>query len=223
MPPYTLIRSKRKTISISIRDGLVTVRAPLFCAQSEIERFILLKREWVEQKLSISRQQMSEKQAFALNYGDTLLFRGNLYTIASREGARAGFNGECFHLPPDLCAEQIKNACIKVYHKLAKAHLSERVSFFGEQMNLFPSSVKVNNAKARWGSCSSQGSINFSWRIIMASDDVIDYVVVHELAHLRHMNHSSEFWETVERFLPDYRKRNRELKGLQRRLAKEDW
>jgi len=223
MPPYTLIRSKRKTISISIRDGLITVRAPLFCAQSEIERFVLLKREWIEQKLSISRQQMAEKQAFALNYGDMILFRGNLCPIDSKEGVRAGFDGECFFLPPNLCAKQIKSSCIKVYHKLAKAHLSERVSVFGEQMNIFPASVKVNSAKARWGSCSSRGNINFSWRLIMASDDVIDYVVVHELAHLRHMNHSSEFWAIVERFLPDYRERSRELKVLQRRLASEDW
>ncbi|MDR2568929.1 MAG: M48 family metallopeptidase, partial [Oscillospiraceae bacterium] len=74
-----------------------------------------------------------------------------------------------------------------------------------------------------WGSCSAKKSLNFSWRLIMADEDVIDYVVVHELAHLIEMNHSVRFWAVVERVLPDYRERQKWLRELQRKLNVEDW
>ena len=90
-------------------------------------------------------------------------------------------------------------------------------------MSVTPSAVRINGAKTRWGSCSGKKSINFSWRLIMASDDVIDYVVVHELAHLLELNHSARFWAVVEKILPDCRERRKQLRELQKRLATEDW
>ena len=86
-----------------------------------------------------------------------------------------------------------------------------------------PSAVKINGAKTRWGSCSSKKSINFSWRLIKADDDVIDYVVVHELSHITEMNHSPNFWAIVENILLDYRERKVKLKRLQKRLSMENW
>jgi hypothetical protein len=90
-------------------------------------------------------------------------------------------------------------------------------------MSVTPIAVKINSAKTRWGSCSNKKSLNFSWRLIMADDDVIDYVVVHELAHLREMNHSPRFWAVVEAVLPDYRERKLKLRALQAKLNREDW
>ena len=83
--------------------------------------------------------------------------------------------------------------------------------------------VKINSAKGRWGSCSGKNSLNFSWRTVLASDDAIDYVVVHELAHTIEHNHSSRFWNIVEKTLPDYRRRESEFKALSDRLARENW
>jgi len=220
---YTLIRSKRKTIGISIRDGLVTVRAPLKCPESEIDRIVLSKSKWITDKLTKSIEQLSYQKAFTLNYGDFVVLRGDRYPIIAREGTHAGFNGEYFYFPPNLCEKQIKDACIKIYRKLAKVHFNERIALFAAQMNVSPSSVKVNSAKARWGSCSSKKSINFSWRLIMSDDDVIDYVVVHELAHLIQMNHSRKFWAIVEGVLPNYRERKGKLLELQKRLSEENW
>jgi len=104
---------------------------------------------------------------------------------------------------------------IKHYKTLAKAHIPKRVALFAAQMGVAPTAVKITSAMKRWGSCSSRGSINFSWRLILADDAVIDYVVVHELAHLTEMNHSERFWAIVEAVLPDYRERKRKLNELQ--------
>ena len=94
---------------------------------------------------------------------------------------------------------------------------------FAKRMDVTPTAIKINGAKTRWGSCSAKKSLNFSWRLIMADDDVIDYVVVHELAHIAEMNHSARFWALVEGALPDYQSRKAKLKALQQRLSIEDW
>ena len=90
-------------------------------------------------------------------------------------------------------------------------------------MEVAPSAVGITAAKTRWGSCSARRSINFSWRLAFADDAVIDYVVVHALAHITEMNHSARFWAIVAAVLPDYRERRERLKILQRRLVAENW
>ena len=223
MISYTLTRSKRKTIAIYIRGGALEVRAPMRCSKAAIDSFVASKEAWITDKLAASQKHAAQKQAFELNYGDAIAFRGALYPIVAKNGNRVGFDGQAFYLPPELDPEQIKNACIKVYRRLAKLHLAERVAAYSDQMGVAPAGIKINGAKTRWGSCSSKRSINFSWRLVMAADHVIDYVVVHELAHLTHMNHSKKFWATVESVLPDYRERKAGLAQLQKRLTTEDW
>jgi len=112
-------------------------------------------------------------------------------------------------MPPGLSPDEIKAACIQIYRILAKRDLTNRVFDFAKQMSVMPTVVKINSVKTRWGSCSSKKSLNFSWRLIMADDDVIDYVVVHELAHIIEMNHSQKFWAIVENILPDYQRQSR--------------
>ena len=223
MVDYTLNRSKRKTVAIYIRNGGVEVRAPLKCPKSEIDSFVSSKEPWINEKLHKSKSQMEKRKAFALGYGEKILFRGAEYPIAVRTNTRTDFDGECFCLPSNLESELIKDACIKIYRHLAKSHISGRVAVYSEQMAVTPTAVKINGANTRWGSCSSKKSLNFSWRLIMACDDVIDYVVVHELAHLIHMNHSGKFWAVVESVLPNYKERQSQLCELRKRLNAEDW
>ena len=97
----------------------------------------------------------------------------------------------------------------------AKEILPARVAHFAAIMGLSPAQVKISGAKTRWGSCSSKGSLNFSWRLMLAGDELIDYVVVHELAHLREMNHSPRFWAVVAQAMPDYQRRRKLLKEFQ--------
>jgi len=223
MIDYTLTRSNRKTAAIYVRDGFVTVRAPLKMPKRDIDRFVASKEKWITDKLAELRVQLEQREAFTLNYGDALLYRGKGYAIAARSGNRVGFDGAVFYMPPELAPEQIKAACVQIYRMLAKRDLTGKVLDFAKQMGVMPSDVKVNGAKTHWGSCSGKKSINFSWRLIQAADDVIDYVVVHELAHLTEMNHSARFWAIVEGVLPDYKVRKAQLKGLQQRLCVENW
>jgi len=220
---YTLTRSARKSVGIYIRNGIVEVRAPLKCPKSDIDKIVASKEKWITDKLAIYHEREESKKAFALNYGSQIYFCGKLHSIVARAGSRAGFDGECFYMPPNLTPEQIKQTCINAYRKLAKIRFTNAIVDYAPKLGVLPTAIKINGAKTRWGSCSSKKSLNFSWRLVMADDDVIDYVVVHELAHILQMNHSVKFWAVVESVLPDYKKRQAKLKELQKRLSAEDW
>jgi len=195
------------------------LRAP----KATIDGFVLSKQDWIHKQLSARQQRNEQKAAFLLHYGDTIALQGGLYPIQARSGNRAGFDGVCFFLPPGLPPEEIKRNLIRVYRLIAKDVLSNKVAHYAQSMGSTPMAVKINGAKGRWGSCSSKSSINFSWRLMMADDATIDYVVVHELAHIREHNHSNRFWAIVASVLPDYKERRGALKELQRRLEIEDW
>ena len=220
---YTLTRSKRKTAVIYVRGGILEVRAPLRMPRRDIDNFIRSREKWIIDTLAKSRERAEKRGTFTLNYGDMIFYRGKQYPIVVSSDNRAGFDGERFYIQPDLTPEQIKAGCIQIYRMLAKRDLTEKVLEYAKRMSAAPVAIKINGAKTRWGSCSSKKSLNFSWRLIMAEDDVIDYVAVHELAHITEMNHSTRFWTIVEGVLPDYRERKIKLKGLQRRLSGEDW
>jgi len=223
MIEYTLTRTNRKTIAIYIRDGNVEVRAPLKTSKHEIDRFVASKDKWITEKLTVTSERLARREGFSLAYGDRVTYRGKQYPIAAKGGNRVGFDDERFYMPSGMPAEQIKAACVQIYRLLAKRDLTEKALSFAKRMSVTPSAVKINGATTRWGSCSAQKSLNFSWRLIMASDDVIDYVVVHELAHITEMNHSARFWAVVEGILPDYQERKAKLKALQQKLSAEDW
>ena len=231
MRPYILVRSKRKTAVLYVTASGVEVRAPMRMPKREIDRFVASKEKWIDVKIAKLRERQLSRDAFIVNYGDFIFLRGIKLPVIQSENKRTCFDpvypsregSGAFMIPEGFSPEQVKTACVKIYRKLAKKYLTERVSFYSDIMNTSPASVKINGAKTRWGSCSVKRNVNFSWRIIPANDDLIDYVVVHELAHLIEMNHSARFWEIVEGVLPDYRERQSRLKELQRRLMSEDW
>lgn len=223
MTDYTLIRSQRRTVAIHIKDGAVEVRAPIGMPKREIDKFVASKEGWITERLAQSRSFADRREAFSLNYGDAVVFRGKEYPLAAKTGKWAGFDGERFFLPPGFEPEQVKSAVVQIYRMLAKQLITERVEHCAGLMGVSPVAVKINGAKTRWGSCSAKKSLNFSWRLAMADDAVIDYVVTHELAHISEMNHSARFWAIVADALPDYKERQKMLKELQKRLNAEDW
>ena len=220
---YILKRSKRKTAAIYVRNGFVEVRAPIKMPKKAIDTFVASKEQWIKDRLAKTQEQSAKRDAFGLFYGDPILYRGKKYPLAPRTGSHAGFDENAFFMPPDLPPEYIKSTCIQIYRMLAKRYLTEKTLQFARLMGLAPSNIKITGAKTRWGSCSAKKNINYAWRLIMAEDDVIDYVVVHELAHLKELNHSPRFWSIVERVLPDYRDRKLKLRTLQKQLATENW
>jgi len=223
MIEYNLTRSRRKTIAIHIRDGYVDVRAPLHSPKRDIDTFVLSKESWIHKNLLKMAARARHRDDFVVGYGSMISWRGKIYPITPRKGNRAGFDGTGFYMPPGLTPVQVKATCVQIYKRLALTYFTGRVEYYAHKMGVTPASVKVNSAKTRWGSCSAKRNINFSWRLALAEDDVIDYVVVHELAHLIEMNHSPRFWAIVAGIMPDYARCNARLKVLNERLTRENW
>ncbi len=124
-------------------------------------------------------------------------------------------------LPPSVQKREqyVHNALVEWYREHALEKLQDKVDRYAKVIRVAPSSVGIKTFKSRWGSCSATGRVEFNWRVIIAPNHIVDYVVVHELAHLRHHNHSPEFWKGVERVVPDYQECREWLKVNGRRLA----
>lgn len=106
----------------------------------------------------------------------------------------------------------LSDAEIDILKKRAQSHIPPRVKYFADIMNLFPSAVKISSAETRFGSCSALNSLNFSYRLMLYPKEAIDYVIVHELAHIKHKNHSRDFYNLIARYMPDYKAREAMLK-----------
>jgi len=224
MLTYELIRSNRKTVAIHItKDATVELRAPFHTPKSEIDRFVFSKQDWINKQLAIRDQTLKKQAAFTLNYGNSITLQGNNYPLTARVGNRIGFDGKSFFLPYGLSAEEIKDAVIQIYKLVAKRLLTNKVVDYARQLGVSPAGIRVTSAKTRWGSCSNKNSISFSWLLVIADDNVIDYVVAHELAHIREHNHSDRFWAIVASIMPDYKARKKQLRTLQLRLENEGW
>lgn len=224
MAQYTLVRSRRKTLAIHItRDAAVEVRAPMKMPLDYIESFVKKKEKWIEEHIHRRERSIDEQKAFTISYGDHVLFCGREYPVRGKEGRRAGFDAQGVWVPKGLSPEEIKYAVVQVYRSLAKRLLKMKADEFAAIMGVTPAAVKITGAKTRWGSCSGKNNICFSWRLVMAETDVIDYVVIHELAHLKELNHSPRFWAIVQGVMPDYKERVRKLKKLQEKLLTQDW
>ncbi|MDR1160260.1 MAG: M48 family metallopeptidase, partial [Syntrophomonadaceae bacterium] len=204
-------------------EAALEVRAPLKASKAEIERFITAKEHWIQRSIRSSLERLEKKAQFRLAYGKYLTLRGAEYPIVPVDGSEAYWERDRFCFPRGLTPEQIKRRAAQLYRLLARDYLTVRAKELAGKMNVMPAMIKITSAKTRWGSCSARGNVNYSWRLIIAGDQAIDYVIVHELAHLKEMNHSGRFWAIVEAAFPDYREQHRELRLLQRRLEEEGW
>jgi len=147
--------------------------------------------------------------------GEKLPFQGEQFKLkiieSDRKRTSVQLVGDCFwvcinrELAVDVRPIEIHSKLVRLYKDLAREAVTERVEFFKRQLAVEYNQIRIKEQRSRWGSCSKKGNLNFNWKLVMAPPDVIDYVVVHEICHLRHMNHSKEFWRYVETILPDYR------------------
>jgi predicted metal-dependent hydrolase len=225
MHEYTLIKSDRKTIQIRItRKGVVEVRAPLNESKAKIDQFVQMKENWIDKHLKKIVVTSEEKDKYKIDYRHKILYRGKEYPIIPMAyGNKVWLDEKGFRVRHGFEPSVLRQTLIRMYKALAKQYIIERTHYFAKIMGLEPDNVRVSSAATRWGSCSSKGSINFSWRLIMAEDEVIDAIIVHELAHLKQMNHSKKFYDIVYKIMPDYDIRKRKLRELETRLAKEEW
>lgn len=203
---YKLIRSKRRTIALAVTvDASLIVRAPMKTPLSYIERLVDTKIDWIRRAMArISSRSRPTKHEYI--EGESFLYLGKSYKLNLVKKAEKKF---AFQSGFILSVKEKKNArelFIAWYKSEAKKVLAERVEWCARRAGISYKSIKITTANRRWGSCSTSGNLNFSWRLIMAPLSVIDYVVVHELAHLEHRNHSKAFWNTVKVMYPNYEK-----------------
>jgi len=213
-----LIRAKRRTIALIIeRDGSLTVRAPKRASLRDIEEFIHEKTEWIIRSREKLKAVVQHPKKQYVN-GEAFLLLGQEYELLLVPPQRPAlkFNGG-FTLAVSA-RERGEAAFTRWYKEQASQVFTERIQRYSAMHGFSPRQVKVNSAKTRWGSCSANGTINFTWRLVMAPLDVIDYVVLHELAHLRVKDHSPRFWKLVESICPDFKQHRKWLKENGERL-----
>ena len=203
-----IIRTKRKTLAIQISsDGYVTVRAPLNTSQKRIDEAVLNAQGWLEKQLARLERDRQKNTVF-ISDGSSLTLFGKAYTIRFTDSV-SGIKDSEILLDRN---GDISSQFIFLLKKIALPRLTERTAYFSRVTGLNPTSVKVTSAKTRWGSCSAKKSINYSVYLALCPSDVIDYVIVHELCHIKHMDHSPDFWNEVGKYIPDYKTRRKWLK-----------
>jgi len=209
--------SQRRTLALVItRDARLLVRAPMRTRRAAIDAFLRVKAQWVLAGLAQveerSRQAQVQAQAPAMGEGAVFFFLGKPVPLAwaSSSDLPLRLDEGRFLLRQERAGEGL-TLLQRWYLNQAKAFFPLRVQLYAAQMGIDPGSIALSKARTRWGSCSRRG-VRFSWRLIQAPLEIIDYVVVHELAHRQVANHSSRFWALVASFLSDWRERRRWLK-----------
>ncbi len=227
---YQLRRSSRRSIGFMIDDDGLRVTAPRRVTLAEIDNAIRAKQRWILTKLverGERRALRQEKPPVQWIDGARLPFMGGDITLRLQSAARSHceFDGERGELSigvvPGLSEWQLRERVRLWLQEQARCVFAERMELYAPRLGVHYSSMTLSSAGTRWGSCTVDGSIRLNWRLIHFPLALIDYVVAHELAHLREMNHSARFWATVESVYPDYdgakaalRKRSQELPVL---------
>ncbi|MDR2156638.1 MAG: M48 family metallopeptidase [Clostridiales Family XIII bacterium] len=231
MIKYRLIRSNRKTLGLYITPRGLEVRSPFGAPKTEIDRFVESKRSWIEKHRPKWDAPECERSRFKCGYGDAVPFRGRECPIVGSpimKTEKPGYlRGEyadgVFLIAEGLPAPDIRFVLSRIFKREAECHIPRRVRHYAALMQLAPAGVGITSAFGRWGSCSAKKRLNFAWMLMMADDEAIDSVVVHELAHMIHANHSAAFYETVYKYCPDYEKQRRKLRALGVRIADAGW
>ena len=221
---YELIRTARRTIAIHIdpQKG-VLVRAPNRARDSEIHSILLKKSPWILKKLEVARRQAAEVPRHNFMAGDIFLFRGEEYSLmfetAKKNSVDIAGHYIVIGLKPGTPREKVPDMLKKWYIARAREIFNERVTVYSPDIGAKPARIAVRGQSKRWGSCSAKGNLNLNWKLVMAPPIILDYVVAHELCHLKHPNHQSEFWKMLGGLMPDYASRRDWLKKNGHRLG----
>ena len=210
LQPDEIIRSRRKTLSITIDSfGRLIVRAPFACDEGRIFDFIAQKTSWILQKQAERKGACTQLPTENL-HEYAFLVLGKTRRIQLTDGNRIVFDetNDVIYLPRKNARERLVK-WLKENAKRIFTTLTERTA---AQMQTSFHSVSVSSARSKWGSCSYDNKIRYSFRLLYAPRDVIEYVVVHELAHTKHKNHSSAFWAEVSKYVPDWKTKRKWLK-----------
>lgn len=190
-------RAKRLSLRVSRLDGRVTLTAPRFVPEAEAMAFAMERADWIRGHLA----QFSPSVSVEL--GTSLPFRGAPVEIIEGLKKRPRFSDQCIEVHPQ--SPHIGRAVETLLRHSAREALTEASQRYAESLGRKFSRVTLRDTRSRWGSCSAQGVLMYSWRLIMAPPDVLDYVAAHEVAHLVEMNHSDRFWAVTQKLCPEYK------------------
>lgn len=218
---YLLVRSSRRSIGMEVSALGLTVRAPLRASHTVIESVLREKTRWILQKLSDRAVRVDSTPRVHWQDGSSMPFLGGelqlrLHPQAPRTGELLSIGPQrwVLHLRADVeaSAEQVRAVVAAWWLRHARQLLTERLQHYAPAVGVQWRSLRLSNARTRWGSAKADGSIMLNWRLLHYRLPVLDYVVIHELAHLRHMDHSPRFWAVVESVCPDYLQLRQALK-----------
>lgn len=234
--PFELKRNARsKSIRISIfQDGRVLVSAPPRLKEKDVLKFVSAKAPWILEKLGGNAlPQSSQASPFCstpdLEDGTEILYLGSPHLLRitfappSSARARVELQKDIFYLtvPPGYTALALLTQWFRTQ---ARDIFTEKTHYWSKILGLAPTAIHIRTQKTRWGSCNPKtGTLNFNWKILIAPDEIIDYLVVHELCHLRIPNHSRDFWQLVGAILPDYQAHKTWLKQYGSELELKEW
>ena len=220
IPIDKLVRSRRRTIGMIIMpDGTLVVRAPLRASLRLIRQTVEKHAQWILKHKQKALENSLKSPPRSYLPGEKFLYLGQEYELVNGQNAdkTLTFDGTRFVLGTRVV--NTRETFRYWYKREAIRILNERIKLYAKRMGIDYSNLRITGAERRWGSCSPSGNICFSLRLVMAPLPVIDYVVVHELVHIREKNHSTRFWDRVKAIIPDYKDHKAWLRKNQHLLS----
>jgi predicted metal-dependent hydrolase len=214
-----VVRSIRRTAALHIIGGDLQVRVPEHVGDERVAAFLTKKRPWIRSKVA-EIQRIPPRRSKELVSGESFPYLGRHYRLKVQEGHQVGVCLSAGYLNATIRpSEQVEQREARIqqylqswYRSRALERIQEKTIRYAEQIGVSPTGLSVRNFRSRWGSCDKRGQVVFNWNIIKAPHSVVDYVVIHELCHLIHPNHSKDFWHLVGRHDPNYPKHRQWLK-----------
>lgn len=217
---YALERRQRRTVGLKITPDGLMIHAPKHISQAQLDTIILEKSSWILKKLTVLKEH--KPLTFAWENGETLMLLGQTMQLTIVENKRTSITlseNKLQLATPHVADEQwITRKVLTWYQQTAKADFARRLEIFSAKLGVKTPTLFLSNAKSRWGSCNSRREVRLNWRLIQAPPQMINYVVCHELAHIKEMNHSAKFWQVVESIFPEYKQAEKDLKLLSPQL-----
>ena len=198
IPITELIRSKRRSIALEVKDdGALVVRAPHFLKEALVREFVHQKRAWIEKVRLRAGQRFAQHKPRAFIEGETFAYLGQEYRLHIAEDMFGKLLFEDQFILSARYLPKARKIFERWYREEAFTVFTKRCQIYAEKMDVRYKILKLSSAKRRWGSCHPKGNLCLNWRLVMAPLEILDYVVVHELAHLKQPNHSKRFWALV--------------------------
>ena len=230
--PYVFKRvPRRRHVHILVNEeGAIEVRAPWRFSMAKARALLRENAEWVARTLDRVHRKLAQRPRLVTGARLPLLDASlrldvrpraqmDLFAGARKGQGRVERRGSVLRVSAaSLGEDELRGLIERWYRGEAASHLAGRIEHYSPRLGVRPSRVTIRGQRSRWGSCSGKGTVSLNWRLMMVPGALADYVVVHELCHLRHMNHSPRFWAMVGSTIPDYRDRRRRLNALRGQL-----